>query len=111
MYFGLLSLYMAPLFSIKCLVLVILFASLDISCVVICLFIMSRAFPRPCLLIDRLSSVRLYSFRISTVLILHRLFLWVVNDLFSEGPFFEYPVGLYYSFLLYHPFYWDVSSF
>ena len=87
MYFGLLSLHMVSLFSIQCLVLVIMLASSKISCVVICLFIMSRAFPRPCMLIDRLSSVRLYSFSISTVLILHRLLLWVVSDLFSEGPF------------------------
>ena len=86
MYFGLLSLHMVSLFSIQCLVLVIMLASSEVSCVAICLFIMSSAFPRPCLLIDRLSSVRLYSFSISTVLILHRLFLWVVSDLFSEGP-------------------------
>ena len=87
MYFGLLSLPMVSLFCSQCLVLVILFASFEIPCVVICSFIMSRAFHGPCLLIARLSSVRLYYFRISTVLILHRLLLWVVTDLFSGGLF------------------------
>ena len=47
MYFGLLSLHMVSLFFIQYLVLVIMLASSEISCVVICLFIMSRAFPRP----------------------------------------------------------------
>ena len=75
------------LFSIQCLVFVFVVASSTISWLVISLLRVSRDLLRPCLLMRRLSPVRLYSSRISFVLLFHILFSFIVIDLFSEGPF------------------------
>ena len=100
------------LFSIQCLVFVFVVASSAISWLVISLLRVSRTLLRPCLLMRRLSPVRLYSSKILFVLLFHILFSFIVIDLFSEGPFFvEYSVGLHHPFLFYHPFYGEVSCF
>ena len=74
------------LFSIQCLVFVFVVASSIISWLVISLLRVSRTLLRPCLLMRRFSPVRLYSSRISFVLLFHILLSFIVIDLFSEGP-------------------------
>ena len=101
------------LFSIQCLVFVFEEASSIISLLVISQLKVSMALLRPCLLMCRLSSVRLYSSRISLVAALHRLFSVVVIDLLSDGSFcgvFCGPASLFF-FFFYHPFYGEVPCF
>ena len=60
--------------------------SFIISWWVISLLGVSRTLLRPCMLMRRLSPVRLYSSRISFVLTIRRLFSLVVIDLLGDGP-------------------------